>query len=606
LNNYIKDYISKSDWRVKENSNTVYSIGGMKNILSETAIAKYSLDILPKKISNVHKNHFVHYHDLGNFILPYCAGWSVKDILMKGLTIDVRFPASAPAKHFGTALEHILNHCFILTNEFSGAQAYSSVDVWLAPFIKEDNLSYDEVKQQVQRLVFSLSQKYRSGLQSPFSNITIDTKPLGDMRFSNVIVGGKELNYTYSECQKEIDMFNKAFSDVMIAGDSQGKPFSFPIPTYSITKDFDWNGPIAEQIFRMAVVSGIPYFSNFVNSDMSPDDVRSMCCRLRLDKRELINNGGGLFGAGELTGSLAVSTLNMPRLFFMAQNPKNFQVFKLVMDMGIKEAIKFYRAKTREERLYQLIKYTMDRAKEAMVIKRGIIEDNLKKGLYPYTKAYLKDFSNHFNTMGLVGMNEAMLNFEYERGILNPEAKKLAVEILDYMLTVLQDYQEEYGDYYSYPDGSTKGLLFNLEASPSEGGGYKLAKYDKEYFKGKSITSNGKEELEPFYTNSTWIPQDDPINENLFDILDHQDSLQVKYTSGTVQHLYTKGKLSWEKGRDIIKKACENYSMPYFSLSPTISICPIHGRLDSEYEYCPFEHTEEELKYIEEMGGIIH
>jgi len=770
MNKYIEDYIKEADWRIKENSNTVFSIGGLKNLLSETVIAKYSLSKLPKKIRRAHEGHLIHLHDLGNNDKVYCVGWSLEDILRQGLTVDVRFPASSPAKHFGTALEHLLNHCFILTNEASGAMAYSSVDIYLAPFIKEDKLSYDEVRQQVQRMVFGLSQKYRSGLQAPFSNITLDLKPLGDMKHKKAIVGGKDLDYTYSDCQPEIDMFNRAFCEIMEKGDSVGKPFAFPIPTYSITKEFDWYGEQAEMLFKMAVASGIPYFSNFVNSDLDPEDIRSMCvtpeskvkvkwvrtgkleeieigklleensledfllltsngyraverkiiadtkeiieitlesgktlkvtpdhpslaygksgleviksedlkigmefstkrsisgvnnpnsskdthrmkflnrserivslerkeyvgkvydveikeeegrysvhnffvndilthncCRLRLDKRELINNGGGLFGAGEKTGSMGVVTLNLPRLAYMSENPKDEKVIALLEDFGVKLNKSLDEAKDSKERLFILIDFTMDLGKEFLVLKRTDVEENLKKGLYPYTTVYLEDYSDHFNTLGVVGMNEALLNLGYDKGILNPEGKILAENILDRMLNNLADYQEEYGAFYNKNDRD-KGLLFNLEATPAEGAGYKLAKYDHEYFEGRCITANGLVDSEPYYTNSTWIPQDDLINEDIFDILDHQDSLQSKYTSGTVQHIYTTGKLTWEKGRDIIKKACENYTMPYFSLSPTITVCPIHGRLDKEYEFCPFDHTEEELAYIKKMGGML-
>jgi anaerobic ribonucleoside-triphosphate reductase len=792
VDHHIEEYIEQADWRVKENSNTVFSMGGMKNLLAETAIAKYALNLLPKSVSNAHKHHLLHLHDLGNFTMVYCVGWSVRDILKNGLRVDTRFPSSGPAQHFGVALEHILNHCFIHTNEASGAMAYSSVDVFLAPFIKEDKLTYKQVKQQTQRLIFALSQKYRTGLQSPFSNITLDMAPLGTMKYESVIVGGKELDYTYSDCQREIDMFNRAFCEVMSAGDFDGKPFSFPIPTYSITKDFDWYGKTAKMLFKMASETGIPYFSNFVNSDMDPDDVRSMCpltadtevlvrtskgiqnktilsiietmrkygteyevfykgewskaepvrvpmtkvlkitlsngdvvrvgenhlqpvlgkgtlkaselstgmflpynkhpvgsdlgsfslgyavgafagdgrlgtnpnfrvdypsrerygalydtdddfnyysivtieevsalgqelycfevnnqdhcftlssglvthnCRLRLDKRELVNAGGGLFGAGEKTGSMGVVTLNLPRLAFMAANPKNWQVRKVMWTMNWRTRRSFYKLKTKEERLYFLIDYTMEQAKTSLVIKRSLVEENLQKGLFPYTKVSLDNYSDHFNTIGIVGMNEALLNFGFKDGILT-DGKLLAENVLDFILERLKDYQEEYGEFYEI-GGKTKGLLWNFEATPSEGSGYKLAKYDHEYFKGKLITSNGISGSDPYYTNSTWVGADESINDNLFDLLDHQDSLQEKYTSGTVLHIYTKGKLTWEKGRDIIMKACKNYHLPYISLSPTITVCPVHGRLDDEYEFCPYDHTEEELEYIKKMGGVV-
>jgi ribonucleoside-triphosphate reductase len=372
-----------------------------------------------------------------------------------------------------------------------------------------------------------------------------------------------------------------------------------------MTKEFDWNSTTAKQIFEMAVKTGIPYFSNFINSGMDPDDVRSMCCRLRLDKRELVKNGGGLFGAGEKTGSIGVVTMNIPRLAFMAKNPLNWQVLKILKHFPLTVLKEFLLAKTAEEKLFVLLEEALDKAKDSLVIKRRDVEINFKRGLFPYTRVYLEDFSNHFNTIGLGGVNEGLLNLGYADGIVGPKGKKLAEDILDFMLKKSQDFQEDHGDFYKYEYGSTKGLLFNVEASPGEGSLYKLAKYDQEYFKGKAIVSNGLADVDAYYTNSTWLPQDDTINKDVFAILDHQDSLQKKYTSGTVQHIYTEGKLTWKKGRDIIKKACENYEMPYFSLSPTITVCPVHGRLDKEYEFCPFEHTDEELAYIKKMGGIV-
>lgn len=948
MDKYIKEYESQADWRVKENSNTVYSGGGLKNLLAETAMAKHILNSLPNNLRKLHTEHLVHYHDLGNGNMVYCCGWSVKEILERGLGVDSRFPMSSPAKHFGTALEHILNHCFVSTQEAAGAMAYSSVDVFLAPFIKEDELTYKETKQLIQRLIFSLSQKYRTGLQSPFSNITLDLEPTGSMKSMNVIVGGKELDYTYSECHREIDMFNKAFCEVMSAGDSTGKPFSFPIPTYSLTKEFDWDSERAKNIFEMAVKTGIPYFSNYVNSDMNPEDARSMavlgseeviymeedgrisrneirhlvssyinkktnykmlmngkfvdiidmfkvpyenytnyvsldlsngltqkfswqhkclvlrdgdlqnvesqdlkttdkfllsdasfsetnigdyrsgkilgyylgegclrtssdsqitfaininkldivsdieeyftplgcevksikcvddniykvhvygalssgfvknyikgtkattkgvssnifntsksfrnglidglfttdgcekehilmhttnkklckdlihicnsigrhikyrvntkntryfkkdksdletftsyelkfktksdkvnykgdlytlvdiakinfldaskintvynftvdtddhlyelpngiithqCCRLRLDKRELVNNGGGLFGAGEKTGSIGVVTLNLPRLAFIAQNRYNLKVILQTLKLPRKTQRELRKCKKDiRKRFLTLVEYCMIGAQEYLVIKRDLIERNLARGLFPYTKVYLDDFSNHFNTLGIIGMNEALLNMKYDKGIMSMNGKQFAEDTLDFMLDKLKDFQEAHSEYYTEKYGYSKGLLWNLEATPGEGTGYKLAKYDTEYFKGKNIVSNGRTDIDPFYTNSTWIPQDDPINKHLFDALDHQDSLQKKYTSGTVFHVYTQGLLTWQKGRDIIRKACENYEMPYYSLSPTITVCPLHGRLDKEYDYCPHEHTEEEIEYITKMGGVI-
>lgn len=605
MDKYVEEYMNKADWRVNENSNMVYSVSGLDNQLAGTVLAKYYLKHMPKKAKKAHVNHLMHIHDMSGYNRAYCAGWGTKDLLLRGLNVGTKFPTSAPAKHLSTAIEHLLNFTFIISGEFAGAQAFSSLDIYLAPYIKEDKLTYKEVKQQVQAFVFGLAQKYRSGLQSPFSNITLDLKPLGEMKNEKVIVSGRELDYTYSECQPEIDKFNLAFCEVMSNGDSMGKPFAFPIPTYSITEEFSWDGKVSKAIFDMAIKTGVPYFSNFLNSDLDPEDVRSMCCRLRLDKRELINNGGGFFGSGDKTGSLIVVTLNLPRLAYMATNPRNKQVIKLLLKTHPKLLFKFLKLKTINERFKLLIKETMLSAEEVMVHKRALVEKNLKGGLFPYTKAHLDDFSNHFNTFGLVGMNEALLTMGFEKGILNTQGKQLAEETLDFMLDNIKDFQEKNGEYYKYESGVTKGLLGNLEATPAESTGFKLAKYDNEYFKGKIVTSNGLPNTEPYYTNSTWIPQDDKINEDAFAILDHQDSLQKKYTSGTVQHIYTTGKLTWQKGRDIIKKACENYELPYLSLSPTITVCPIHGRLDGEYEFCPHSHTEEEMTYIKKMGGHI-
>ncbi len=934
MNKTINEYIEKSEWRVKENSNSVYSYGGLKNNLAEKVIAEYCLkNMYHGEIAEAHKQHAFHIHDLGNGIVGYCAGWSLEDILLKGITAGPRFTESKPAKHFGVACGHILNHCFILTQEFAGAQAYASVDVYLAPFIKEDKLSYIETKQIIERFVFDLAQKYRPGLQSPFSNITLDLAPTSGMRDKKVIVGGKELDYTYTECQKEIDMFNLAFCEVMVEGDGKGKPFSFPIPTYSITKDFDWESEVSEAIFKMAEKTGIPYFSNFVNSDMDPDDVRSMCpltgdtkilvrssagilhrrivdvvlsmetfgtvyevfhqgkwskakpvrvpttkiyrlhlsngqevrmgenhlqpvldhgtikakelkkgmflpfnkdtygnslgdysfgyvlgayagdgshdksaivysicgaeksdsvadrivsfweqmgcyvnvghsknravriirvgglvsgnivekyitgtgaldkgfskyvyntsvdfregllqgysdtdgargrnsiytssnkmrfdllmllsslgrkglanysdtrenrivqgniqpnyridyperdnysnlyktddkynyysitsieedsssltqklyclevendnhlftlanglvthnCRLRLDTKELMRNGGGLFGAGEKTGSIGVVTLNMPRLAYIAcQYVVQGKEYKSFMKSFPKlwEQCKKLKETTPETMFFIMIDYFMDLAKKSLVVKRKEVE-KLKdeNGIVPYTSAYLDDFSNHFNTIGLVGVNEAIINItEGEDNIESHTGHQFAEHILKYMLENLKNYQEEYKNYY----GNGKGLLFNLEATPAEGAGHKLAKYDRQFF-GKGIfCANGTDGI--YYTNSTQIPQDSGLNADLFDALDHQNDLQKLYTSGTVYHIYTEGNLTWEKGRTLIKAACENFEIPYYSLSPTIYVCPVHGRLDGVHETCPFDHTEEELKYIETIGGEI-
>jgi len=604
LKDEINSYLTKDNWRIKENTNQTYSMAGMMKQLSGKAIAEYTLDMLDKDVSYTHRNHLMHIHDLSGGLSPYCSGWSLRGLIKDGLRAPGSLTNSSPAVHFDTILRHMTQWTFLIANEFSGASAFSDVDTYLAPFIREDKLTYKQVKQALQAFIYELGSTYRAGMESPFSNITLSLTPPKDMKDNLVVVGGKELDYTYGDCQKEMDMFNKAFTEVMLKGDANGKVFAFPIPTYNITKDFDWNSEVAQGIFELTAKTGIPYFSNFINSTLDPTDVRSLCCRLRLDTSELSNGGGGLFGAGELTGSIGVVTINAPRLAFMAHNPNNDKVIEILTELPYTTQKDFFEADTDVKRLKVLYKYTSNMAKKSLVDKRRVVEKYLKHGLFPFTSMVLNDFSNHFNTIGIIGMHEALLNLGIDNGIISKEGKALAEELMDYQLSLLKEYQAEYKDFYKY-DGWSKGLLFNFEATPGEGTSYKLALYDKKYFDGECITGLGLDGETPYYTNSTWIPQDDEMNTDIFKILDHQDSLQVKYTSGTVIHFYTEGTLTADKCKDIVYKSCYNYNLPYISISPTISTCPVHGRLDGNYDYCPFDHTEEEIELIIKRGGIV-
>lgn len=556
----VNEYIKKLDWQVNENSNMAYSWQGLNNFISSTVQANYWLhSIYPKDVSSANISKDIHIHDLG-MLATYCCGWSLEDLLMKGFTGVPGKVSSSPAKHFGVALGQIVNFLYTLQHEAAGAQAFSSFDTFLAPFIRYDNLSYKEVKQKMQEFLYNMNVPTRVGCQTPFTNITMDLIPSGDLAEQSVIIGGKPQKEKYKDFPKEMGMINKAFCEVMMEGDAQGRLFSYPIPTYNLTKDFDWDNKEYEPIWDMTAKYGIPYFSNFINSDMSPDDARSMCCRLRLDNRELRKRGGGLFGANPLTGSIGVVTINLPRIGHLTN--------------------------TKEEYLNRLGEM-MDVAKKSLMIKRDFVETYMEKGLYPYSKFYLADikqrfgeyFKNHFNTIGILGMNESLVNFfnDKKKDITSEEGREFGLEIMDYMKERLKDYQTETDQ------------LFNLEATPGESTTYKFAKADKKRFGAEIIAANDlfdRSEGEPYYTNSSQLPVG--LTDDIFEALDLQDDFQCNYSGGTVLHLYLGEKISaTDSTKNLIRKVAENYKLPYFSITPTFSICPKHGYISGEHQFCP-------------------
>jgi len=543
----VNNYLQLSDWRVKENSTVTYSVGGLILSNSGAITANYWLsEIYDEEISNAHRMCDIHLHDL-SMLTGYCAGWSIKQLIQEGLGGIPGKITSSPAKHLATICNQMVNFLGIMQNEWAGAQAFSSFDTYLAPFVKVDNLSYDETKKCIESFVYGVNTPSRWGTQAPFSNITLDWVCPDDLRNVPAIVGGKEMGFTYGECKREMDMVNKAFIEIMIEGDANGRGFQYPIPTYSITKDFDWSETENNKLlFEMTAKYGTPYFSNYINSDMSPNDVRSMCCRLRLDLRELRKKSGGYFGSGESTGSIGVVTVNLPRIAYQASDKDDF---------------------------YKRLDRIMDLSARSLKIKRTIITKLLNEGLYPYTKRYLGKFDNHFSTIGLVGMNEACLNAKWLRkDLTDVDAQDFAVEVLNHMRNRLSDYQEEYGD------------LYNLEATPAESTSYRLAKHDKEQFPDIITASeNGKT---PYYTNSSHLPVG--YTDDIFTALDIQDKLQTLYTSGTVFHVFLGEKLpSWKAAAEIVRKVAENYEMPYYTLSPTYSVCAEHGYLSGEQFTCP-------------------
>jgi ribonucleoside-triphosphate reductase len=553
----VDDYINNNDWRIKESANSSYSLQGMNQHISTLISSQYWLNrIYPSEIGDAHKQGKLHIHDLG-FVSVYCVGWDLQELItvgFKGVTGKVE---SKPAKHFRTILGQIVNFFYTMQGEAAGAQAFSNFDTYLAPFIRKDNLSYKDVKQALQEFMFNMNIPTRVGFQTPFTNITLDLVVPNNMKENAVIIGGELQTETYGQFQHEMDIFNKAFAEVMTEGDANGRIFSFPIPTYNITKDFDWDNEYRQPIWDMTAKYGIPYFSNFVNSDMSPDDVRSMCCRLRLDTTELKSRGGGLFGANPLTGSVGVVTLNLPRIGYEAKS---------------------------ETELYQRIEKLMVLAKESLEIKRKVIEKLTEDGLYPYSKFYLRNirkkngayWDNHFSTIGLVGMNELLLNF-YGYDITTKEGNKRAEEILTYMRNKLQEFQNETGH------------IYNLEATPAEGTTYRLAQIDKAEFP-DIITANEKQVKEngaaPYYTNSSQLPVGH--TDDIFEALELQDNLQTKYTGGTVFHTFVgENQLPATSVKKMVKMVCENFKLPYFTLSPTFSICPEHGYIYGEHKICP-------------------
>lgn len=557
----VNNYVNINDWRVKENSTVTYSVGGLILSNSGAITANYWLsEIYDEEIADAHRNAEIHIHDL-SMLTGYCAGWSLKQLIQEGLGGVTGKITSAPAKHLSTLCNQMVNFLGIMQNEWAGAQAFSSFDTYLAPFVKVDNLSYREVKKCVQSFIFGVNIPSRWGTQAPFSNITLDWTVPADLANMPAIVGGKEMDFTYGDCKKEMDMVNKAFIETMIEGDADGRGFQYPIPTYSITKDFDWSDTENNRLlFEMTAKYGTPYFSNYVNSDMEPSDVRSMCCRLRLDLRELRKKSGGFFGSGESTGSVGVVTINLPRIAYLSSDEKEF---------------------------YKHLDHLMDISARSLKIKRTIITKLLDEGLYPYTKRYLGTFENHFSTIGLIGMNEAGLNAKWlQKDLTHEETQKFAVDVLNHMRERLSDYQEMYGD------------LYNLEATPAESTTYRLAKHDVEQF-GDIITANEKGGA-PYYTNSSHLPVG--YTEDIFTALDIQDELHTLYTSGTVFHAFLGEKLpDWQSTAALVKKIADNYRLPYYSISPTYSICKEHGYLNGEQFICP--HCGKETEVYSRITG---
>ena len=543
----VDNYLKVNDWRVKENSTVTYSVGGLILSNSGAITANYWLsEVYDEEIADAHRNADIHLHDL-SMLTGYCAGWSLKQLIQEGLGGVTGKITSAPAKHLATLCNQMVNFLGIMQNEWAGAQAFSSFDTYLAPFVKCDNMSYDAVKKCIESFIFGVNTPSRWGTQAPFSNITLDWVVPPDLAEQNCIVGGKEMDFKYKDCQHEMDIVNKAFIETMIEGDANGRGFQYPIPTYSITRNFDWSDTENNRLlFEMTSKYGTPYFSNYVNSDMEPTDVRSMCCRLRLDLRELRKKSGGFFGSGESTGSVGVVTINMPSIAYQAANEEDF---------------------------YRRLDRLMDISARSLKIKRRVITQLMENGLYPYTKRYLGTFANHFSTIGLVGMNEACLNANWIReDLIHTAAQKFTAAVLNHMRERLSDYQEMYGD------------LYNLEATPAESTSYRFAKHDKERF--PDIITAARDGDTPYYTNSSHLPVG--YTEDIFTALDIQDELQTLYTSGTVFHAFLGEKLpDWKAAAALVRKIAENYRLPYYTLSPTYSVCRDHGYLTGEQYTCP-------------------
>ena len=543
----VDDYLSLNDWRVKENSTVSYSIGGLILSNSGAITANYWLsEVYDDEIANAHRNCDIHIHDL-SMLSGYCAGWSIKQLIQEGLGGVTGKITSAPAKHLSTLCNQMVNFLGIMQNEWAGAQAFSSFDTYLAPFVKVDNLSYHEVKQCIQSFIYGVNTPSRWGTQAPFTNVTLDWVIPQDLRNVPAIVGGKDMDFTYGDCQEEADMVNKAFIEIMIEGDAEGRGFQYPIPTYSITRDFNWDETENNKLlFEMTAKYGTPYFSNYINSDMEPSDVRSMCCRLRLDLRELRKKSGGFFGSGESTGSVGVVTVNLPRIAYQAKDKEDF---------------------------FKRLDRIMDISARSLKIKRTVITRLLDEGLYPYTKRYLGTFDNHFSTIGLVGMNEACLNASWLGVNLGDKrAQDFSVEVLNHMRERLSDYQEQYGD------------LYNLEATPAESTSYRLAKHDVEQFPG--IITASADDNAPYYTNSSHLPVG--YTDDIFSALDVQDRMQTLYTSGTVFHAFLGEKMpDWKSAMRLVRTIAENYELPYYTLSPTYSVCADHGYIAGEVYKCP-------------------
>jgi len=578
----IENYLDQSDWRVKENANMTYSLQGLNNHVASLISANFWLNkIYSREIRKAHTQGSLHIHDLSS-ISPYCTGWDLKDLLIKGFGGVPGKVNSKPPKHLGAALGQLVNFFYTVQGEVAGAVAVSNFDTYLAPFIRFDKLTYLELKQLMQEFLFNMNVPTRVGFQTPFTNVTMDLKPTKTVGEEAVIVGGKPINTKYKDFQKEIDMFNQAFAEVMMEGDAQGRVFTFPIPTYSITKDFDWDNPKLEPIWEMTRKYGVPYFSNFINSDMDPDDVRSMCCRLRLDNR-VLRKRGGLFAANPLTGSIGVVTINLPRIGYLAKKER-----------GGKESQK--------KRFFKILEEIMNLAKESLIIKREKVEGFTNQGLYPYCRYFLTDiyqrngvyWKNHFNTIGLNGMNEALLNL-LGVSIADSEGKQFALKIMGFMIKKILEYQQKTRE------------MFNLEATPAEGASYRFARIDKKKYPKIKVVNEGDVKAKgavPFYTNSTHLPVD--YTDDIFEALDHQDKFQTMYTGGTVLHGFLGESLpDTQSVKSLVKKIAQNYKLPYFTLTPTFSICPKHGYLKGEWEYCPKCDEEKQRTKCEIFSRVV-
>ena len=545
----VDNYVKVADWRVKENSTVTYSVGGLILSNSGAITANYWLsEVYDDEIANAHRNAEIHIHDL-SMLTGYCAGWSLKQLIQEGLGGVTGKITSAPAKHLATLCNQMVNFLGIMQNEWAGAQAFSSFDTYLAPFVKVDNLSYEAVKKCIESFIYGVNTPSRWGTQAPFSNITLDWTVPADLANLPAIVGGKEMDFTYGDCKREMDMVNRAFIETMIEGDANGRGFQYPIPTYSITRDFDWSETENNKLlFEMTSKYGTPYFSNYINSDMEPSDVRSMCCRLRLDLRELRKKSGGFFGSGESTGSIGVVTINMPRIAYLATDEADF---------------------------YKRLDRLMDISARSLKIKRDVITRLLAEGLYPYTKRYLGTFANHFSTIGLVGMNEAGLNAKWiGKDMTHEVTREFTKAVLNHMRERLSDYQEQYGD------------LYNLEATPAESTSYRLAKHDKKFYPDIITASDKTQGNTPYYTNSSHLPVG--YTDDIFEALDMQDELHTLYTSGTVFHAFLGEKLpDWKSAATLVRTIAEHYRLPYYSISPTYSVCKNHGYLTGEQFICP-------------------
>ena len=559
INKTMDGYLAQSDWRVNENANVNFSLGGLILHNSGTITANYWLNnIYSKEIAEAHKTAAFHIHDLSMFS-GYCAGWSLRQLIAEGLGGVPDKITTTPATHLSTLVNECGNFLGIMQSEWAGAQAFASFDTYLAPFIRADHLTEKQVRQCIQSYIYGVNTPSRWGSQAPFTNITLDWVCPDDLKNKKAIVGGKEQDYTYGDCQKEMDIINKVFIELMIEGDANGRGFAYPIPTYNITRDFDWNSENAKLLFTMTAQYGTPNFQNFVNSDLNPSDVRSMCCRLQLDKRELRRRGGGLFGADEFTGSIGVVTINMPQIGYLANN---------------------------EDEFYKRLDYLMELAKESLCTKRKVIQKLYDSGLFPYTRRYLKTLVNHFNTIGLCGMNECCLNF-LGVDITDPKGKAFAEKVLQHMRERMQDFQEETGD------------LFNLEATPAESTSYRLARHDKEQF--PDIITSGTNE--PFYTNSSQLPVD--YTADVFEALDHQEALQTKYTGGTMFHIFMGEALKdWKSCADLVRTIASKYRIPFFTVSPTYSICKVHGYLIGQQFECPKCKAEKEKALKEKLKAL--